>query len=91
LHRPADLIGDGAQPIFKTVVIAHPYMLAGVQRDPRFAKNIGIRGRGIAPRVVSACAVCGRQPETRPRLPWAHQALRAKPRSTVSGRGVVRG
>jgi hypothetical protein len=30
LHRPADLIGDGAHPIFKTVVIAHLNMLARV-------------------------------------------------------------
>ena len=50
LHRPADLIGQGAYPIFKTVVIAHLHMLAGLQRDAAFPKNVGIRRRPPASR-----------------------------------------
>ncbi len=39
-RRPADLIGDSAYPIFKTVVIAHPHILAGVQLGD-LVKHVG--------------------------------------------------
>jgi hypothetical protein len=45
LHRPADLIGEGAYPIFKTVVIAHLHILAGgAHRQRAVAELLGQTG-----------------------------------------------
>jgi hypothetical protein len=68
LHRPADLIGDGADPIFKTVVIAHLNMLAGVQRDADVhEERREVQTAGTAPWVVGAMLSPGVSPGERSR------------------------